>query len=366
MKRFLAGALAGTTVLTLTVGCSIQTFGPKLQILKAAQDFATAGKAGITLKAGGRAEDLIAAARKDAAEDGEIFSAEEAGFIRKAYNSSLTIAWDQAGKGAADDRSLTKVVVDGVAGAELRVVNGVTYAKVSFTELAAKFGGSKADVEAIRRQLGPANPGVNTLVDGGWVWVSAADAAKFENKVVPAGTPSADPAMSEKAGNELITSAANLVESAKVTYAKKDKTHLIFTTSTLKTYKEAKRLVKAMSKVADKPTADMLDEVFGADFTPPADRPIVLDLWIDKGRLEAIEINFLQFVKGSTGRAGLRAEFSRGLDITAPDNAKKIDPNQVFESINGATETVSATLGSGLGSALGSEQVKAWAEVVRS
>lgn len=360
MKRFLAGALAGATVLTLTAGCSVQQSGPKLAILRAAQNLATTSKAGFTIKAGGKVEDMIAAAKKEAASHGGTFNAEDAGILRKAYRSSLTIAWDKAGNGVVDDKSVTRAVIDGVGGAEVRVVNKVTYVRVPFNKLAVNFGVSKADIRSIRRQLGPTNAGVNTLLYGGWVRISPADMQKFAQNSA-GGAATADPKLNKKYSTALMTSAESLFKSATVVYDKKDKHHLIVTTSTAAVSKEGNRLVEAIQKIADKPTAKMLDETFGADLEKaPANQPIVLDLWIDNGRFQAFEINLLQFVKGSTGRAGLRVEFSRGEDITAPANAEKLDPIKLFQSMTqGGTESLSRT-------GRGAVRAKAWAELISS
>jgi len=102
----------------------------------------------------------------------------------------------------------------------------------------------------------------------------------------------------------------------------------------VKAYREGKRLLQAMKKLADKPAASMLDKTLGTDLRKaPEDRPIVLDLWIENGRLKAFEFNFLQFVKGSTGRASLRIDFSRGRDIAVPRPATKLDPNKILSGI---------------------------------
>jgi hypothetical protein len=360
MKRLLAGVLAGATVLTLAVGCSVQQFGPKLEILRAAQDLATARKAGFTLKAGGKVEDLIAVVKKEGAAHGDTFSDEDADLLGEIYNSSLTIAWDKAGRGVADDRTLAKAVLGGVVGAEVRVVDKVTYGKVPFHKLAAKFGGSKADIDSLRQELGPKTAGVNTLIDGGWVWVSEADMKKF-TQTTAGVAPNSTPEQNEKYATELITSAENLIEDAAVVYDKKDKTHLIATISMAKATAEGERLLAAMQKITDEPTADLLSETFGSNLKrAPADRPIVLDLWIDNGRFEAFEINFLQFVKGSTGRAGLRVEFSPGDDIRAPRKADRLDLNKIFESLtDGGTADVARA-------GLRADRAKALAELVSS
>jgi hypothetical protein len=87
---------------------------------------------------------------------------------------------------------------------------------------------------------------------------------------------------------------------------------------------------------------------------PPADKPIVVDLWVDNGKFKAFEINFLQFVEGNTGRATLRADISTGADIPAPDGATKLDLSKISQSIASA----------GSGSAGGA--AKTWARSVGS
>jgi hypothetical protein len=319
--------------MALTAGCSVRQFGSKVEILRAAHDLAAAGRAGFTLTAGGRVEDLIAVAEKEAAAGGYTFTAEDAGALRRVYDSSLTIAWDRAGSGVADDRYLAKAVVGGVDGTQVRVVDEVTYARVPFAKLAARFGGSKDDLDQIRQDLGPATAGVDTLIGGGWVRVGAADMEKFA-ETVGAAAPAPDPELSEEYGTELVTSVVNLAESAAVTQDPKDETHLIVTTSTVKVYEEGIRLIEAVQKLADEPTAELLDETLDSGLgEAPADRPIVVDLWIDNGRFQALEFNLLQFVKGSTGRAGLRVEFTRGRNITAPGHADELDLSRIFESI---------------------------------
>ena len=335
MKRYLAGAFAGVVALTLTVGCAkqMQQLAPKLELKKAAEDLAATGKAGFTLKTGGNVEDLIALAKKKSGTGKDAFTDEDAGILRRIYNSSFTIAWDKAGDGIADDKALINATIDGVTGTEVRVVGEVAYVKVPVSELAAKFGVSTADLHSFQQERGSATPGIGTLLDGGWISLAAADLKKL-GKGSTDVAPSGDPAQSEKFAAELKTSAERLLDGAQVVRDPKDKTHLIVTTSTVKAYDEAKRLVGAMEKVVGKAGSGNLDEAFGDEMgKAPADKPIVVDLWIDNGKFKAFEINLLQFVEGNTGRATLRVEISTGADITAPADAKKLDLSKILESI---------------------------------
>ncbi len=323
MKRLMAGALAGVTALIVTAGCSeqVRQLEPKLELKKAAENLGASGKVGLTLKTGGNVEDLIALAKKESGTGKDAFTDEDADILRKVYNSSFTIAWDKAGNGVDDDMALINATIDGVTGAEVRVVDQVAYVKVPVGELAARFGVSTADIQSFRRQMGSAIPGIDTLINGGWVSIAVADVEKL-SKGSTGVAPSADPAQSERLAAELKTSAERLLDGAQVVRDDKDKTHLIVTTSTVKAYEEAKRLFGAMEKVAGEASSGKLADALGPQLEkPPADKPIVVDLWVDNGKFKAFELNFLQFVEGNTGRATLRVDISTGTDITAPGGA---------------------------------------------
>jgi hypothetical protein len=338
MKRLMAGALAGVTALIVTAGCSeqVRQLEPKLELKKAAENLGASGKVGLTLKTGGNVEDLIALAKKESGTGKDAFTDEDADILRKVYNSSFTIAWDKAGNGVDDDMALINATIDGVTGAEIRVIDKVAYVKVPVAELAAKFGVSTADIRSFQRETDSAIPGISTLLNGGWVSVAAADVEKL-GKGSTGVAPSADPAQNERLAAELKTSAERLLDGAQVVRDDKDKTHLVVTTTTVKAYEEAKRLVGAMEKVAGEAASGTLSETFGARLEkPPADKPIVVDLWVDNGNFKAFELNVLQFVEGNTGRATLRVDISTGADITAPDGATKLDLSKFSKSIGSA------------------------------
>ncbi|GAA4936272.1 hypothetical protein [Actinoplanes utahensis] len=353
MKRFLAGAVAGVTTLTLTVGCAnqLQQLEPKLELKKAAENLGASGKAGFTLKAGGNVEDLIAFAKKESGTGSDAFTNEDADIIRKIYNSSFTLGWDKAGDGIEDDRALFNATIDGVTGAEVRVVDKVAYFKVPVNELVTKFGGTKADVDEIRTEVGASVPGIDTLLNGGWVSISADDVAKFaEGTTGVKPSASVDPAEQEKIVAEFKTSAENLLESADIVRDEKDKTHLVVTTSTVKAFNEGKRLLDAIAKLAPAETGEVLKEAtaeLGKE--TPADKPIVLDLWIDNGNFKAFEINLLQFDTGNTGRASVRVEIATGAEISAPGDAKKLDVSKIVEGLSQGMGGVTSDLDGGAG-----------------
>jgi hypothetical protein len=362
MKRFLSGALAGITVLAVSVGCAdqLEKLEPKLEIQKAAEKMAATGKAGFTLKAGGSVDDLIALAKKESGTGEDAFTDADADILRKIYNSSFTIAWDKAGDGVADDKAMVNAVIDGVTGLEIRVVDQVTYVKAPVSELVTKFGGSAADIEEMRKEMGAAVPGIDTLVDGGWVSMSAADLAKLSEGTTNVA-PSTDPQQADKLAAEVKASAQSLIEGAQVVRDEKDKTHLVVTTSTVKAYEQGKHLVESMAKIGGESASGLLDETLGSELDkPPADKPIVLDLWVDNGGFKAFEINLLQFADGSTGRATLRVEVSAGTDIAAPGDAEKLDVAKIFEQIAAAGGAGPA------GSDLGGDGASTWAEVIGS
>ncbi|BEL07162.1 hypothetical protein Q0Z83_053530 [Actinoplanes sichuanensis] len=362
MKRFVAGAVASITALTLTVGCAnqIQQLEPKLELKKAAEDLGAAEKVGFTIKAGGSVDDLIAVAKKESAGDEEPFTDEDADILRKLYNSSFTVAWDKAGEGVTDDKALINATIDGVTGAEVRVVDQVAYLKIPVKDLATKFGATAADVDEMAAEASAEVPGVEKLVEGGWVSIAAADLEKFTSEAGFNVTPSASSqAENDKVAAELKTSAENLLNGADVVRDAADSTHLTVTTTTTKAFAEVKRFVEALEKIATKDQASILDEAIGSELdTPPAEKPIVLDLWIDNGKFKAFEVNYLQFVDGATGRASVRVEISTGAEITAPTDATKLDLAPIFEAFGGLG-------GAGLGTGgEGGNDAKVWAELV--
>ncbi|MBO3742581.1 hypothetical protein [Actinoplanes flavus] len=356
MKRFLAGAVAGVTALTLTVGCAnqFQQLEPKLELKKAAENLGAEGKAGFTLKAGGSVDDVIAAAKKS----GDTITAEDEEIFRKIYNSSVTMAWDKAGESVTDDRLQVTANIDGVTGLDMRTVDEVFYLKVPVTELAQKFGASSSDITEMRSGLSAEAPTLAALFDGEWVSVAAADLKKLGEQVGGVTAAAADQQVqSEKLAAEFKTSAENLLESADVVRDEQDKKHLIVTTSTGKATAEAKRLAEAAIKIispeaAAEATASLQKEI---DKNAPADKPIVLDIWVDNGKFTAFEINYLQFVEGATGRGTVRVEIADSIDITAPSGAQKLDVAPIFEALAGAASG---------GGTSGAGSAENWAELV--
>ncbi|WP_433795776.1 hypothetical protein [Actinoplanes sp. CA-252034] len=368
MKRFVTGAVAGVAAAALMVGCAdqIQQLEPKLELKKAAEDLGAADKLGFTIKAGGNVDDLIALAKKESGEEG--FTDEDADILRKIYNSSFTVAWDKAAEGVNDDKALINATIDGLTGAEIRVVDQIAYIKVPVKEIAAKFGAPAAEIDELSAEIGGEIPGVDKLIDGGWVSIAASDVEKFTKELggAAATTPTTQEE-SEKLAAEFKTSAENLLTGADVVRDANDETHLTVTSSTVKAHAEAKRLVEAIEKLATKDQGEILKGAVGDSFdTPPADKPIVIDLWIDNGKFKAFEVNFLQFVEGNTGRASVRVEISTSTEITAPEGATKLDVAPIFEAISqaGAGLVGAGGLGSeGTGTGTGGD-AKVWAELV--
>jgi len=321
MKRFLVGAAAGVTALALVGGCAeqIKRLEPALEVRAAAQHLAAAKQAGFTLKVTGSADDLIRGLKQQAAKDfsGDgAWTADDTNSLRTLLNSSVTVAYDQAGTRADDDRILMSATVDGIEGTELRVVGQTLYAKAPMTELAKKFGAGVDDVSLMRNEATAITPTLGALFDGGWVSLDLKDAASLPGAGLGLPVQDADAA---KTLTELKTSASNLFAGATIVRDTADPKHLIVTSSTTKAYAEMKRLVTAASGVQG---LDLADEMGDA----PKDRPIVLDLWIDNEKLSALEVNLLQFIDGATGRAALRLDMTTGTLITAPQGALKLDP----------------------------------------
>lgn len=334
MKRFVAGTLAGVTALAVTAGCAnqLQQLEPRLELRQAAEKLGAADKIGVTIKPSGSVDDLIAAIKKD----DSTFQDSDADVLRKVYNSSFTYAWDKAGEGAADDRAAFTASIDGVSGIDFRVIDQVGYIKVPVKDLITKFGGTQADIDEAAVEYTKV-PGLGALFDGGWASMDYREATKILTEATGV-TPSADPAQTEALTTELTTSATNLLESADVVRDAQDKTHLVATSSTVKAWTEAKRFVDAYAKLAGEGTGKLLKSSLGEALEEaPADKPIVLDLWVDNGEFTAFEINVLQFVEGDTGRAAVRFEMAEVTDIAAPEGATELDVIKILEEISSSS-----------------------------
>jgi hypothetical protein len=199
-----------------------------------------------------------------------------------------------------------------VTGTEVRVVDKMVYARAPVAELAKKFGAG--DIGEIRGEAVAEQPAFGAFFDGKWVVVDLKDAAGLTGKSTGLPTEDLDAA---KTLAEVQASAKSLLDGASIVRDGADSKHLVVTTSTTKAYAEVKRLISAVGK----DTAGLSDEIGKA----PTDRPIVLDLWVDKGNLTAAEVNVLQFVDGATGRAAVRLDVTTGAPIDAPDGATKVD-----------------------------------------
>ena len=307
-KRLLAGALAGATTLTVIGGCAakqIATLEPKLELRNAAQQLADAQQAGFTLKVTGNPDDLVAAAALES--KGDKPSATDAADLKRIFNSSITFAYDKAGSGTADDRSMLVATVDGVTGTEIRYVDATLYAKAPVADLAAKFGATPAQIKQLSAESVGEVPGVDALLAGKWV---SLDGKKLTDLAATAATNSAPKPGYDQATvmKELSTGATNLLDGATIVRDSADSKHLVVTTSTTKAYAEAERIATAV----DESLTKSMDKA-------PKDRPIVLDLWVDGGKLTAAEINVLQFVDGAKGRVAARLEMTTGAPITAPE-----------------------------------------------
>ena len=312
-KRFLAGAAAGVTALAVIGGCAnqIKQLEPKLELRNAAQNLGAEKQTGFTLKLTGSADDLAAAVKKQDPDT----SADDIDSLKKLFNSSFTVAVDQAGDGPDDDRASMAATVDGVAGTELRVVDQTLYLKAPVADLVKKFGGAESDIAEMQDEFTQADPALKAFFTGGWVSLSVKDVAKT-------GTLPTQDTDSAKVAAEAKKSAQNLFDGAQVERDKADDKHLIVTTSTTKAYSELKRLITAVGGDQAKSLSGELDKA-------PKDRPIVLDLWIDDDKLIAAEINLLQFIDGATGRVAVRLEVTTGAPIDVPAGATKIDPKVI-------------------------------------
>jgi outer membrane murein-binding lipoprotein Lpp len=356
--RLIAGALAGVTTLTVIAGCasdSLQALEPKLELRNAAKQLGEAKQAGFTIKINGSADDLVAAAKLDAAKSGDKadeVTEDDAKVLRQLFNSSFTVAYDQAGEGTDDDRALFGATIDGVSGTEVRFANKTLFVKAPVEELATKFGASAEEVKTLSDEAVGSLGGLDELFAGKWVSI---DSTKLTELAQSGAGVDAKAVEEQKLKTELSTAAENLLQGATIVRDENDDTHLVVTSSTTKAYEEFKRVISAVE-----PT--MAETLTGASAEPVADKPIVLDLWIKDGKLTAAEINMLQFIDGATGRVALRIEVTTGAAIDVPEGATKIDVDALLGATPGAG--LGAKPGAGADTELSEEDLKELEELL--
>lgn len=324
MKRFLIGAAASAALL-VAAGCAgeqVRAIEPKLELREAAQHLADAQQAGFTLTLAGSADDLLAgielqsAKDKTATKDGD---APDEATLRKLLNSSFTVAYDKGGAGDEDDRSSLAATVDGVTGTELRFADQLLYAKVPVAEIATHFGAG-GEITELRQAITEGAPEMADLFDGKWVSIDPAEATELTP-----GMGRTDGQLTDKARADLQAGATNLLEGADVKRDAGDDSHIVVTSSTTKAYAEVKRILTAVEPQLGAGVADELGK-------EPADKPIVVDLWVEDGKFTAAEVNLLQFIDGAAGRAALRIDVTTGAAIDVPQGASKLDLKKLSES----------------------------------
>ena len=322
--------LAGVAVLAVIAGCAdqVKQLEPKLALRDAAQHLAEQQRGGFTIKLTGNPDDLVAALKSDGKD------------VRTLFNSSLAIAYDHGDAATPDDdRMMLAATVDGITGAEVRVLGQTIYAKAPVTDLTTKFGGSASDLAGARDEMAGSSSALGSFFDGKWVSLDLKDAGSLAGQAT--GLPAQD-VQNAKTIAELRTSARNLVDGAQITRDPADAKHLIVTSSTTKAYSEMKRLVTAVG-------GDQADAIAGEMSEAPKDRPIVLDLWVDHEKLTAAEVNILQFVDGATGRVAVRLDVTDGAPIEAPAGAEKIDPKALQSLTADATGDDAVSIAQALG-----------------
>ncbi|SDY38943.1 hypothetical protein SAMN05444365_102105 [Micromonospora pattaloongensis] len=314
-QRLIAAAAASLVVGGLAAGCA-RELEPGLALRNAAGSLADAQRAAFTVKLTGNADDLVAALALagEKSADAEPPSASDVESLRKVFNSTLTVGYDKAGTGPEDDRAFLSATINGVSGAELRVVDGVAYAKAPVPELTTMFGVPDAELAELRSTAGMVAPGMAALFDGGWVSQNVEELTKLGGAgPVGADAAAVDPA---KLTAEFTTSAENLLNSAELTRHAEDRDRIVATVRTKNAYDEAVRLAKAVQP-------ELAGEIDSSE--APADRPIRIDLWVQDDKLTAVELDVIQLVEGAKGRVAVRVEIATGREIVAPEGATPLD-----------------------------------------
>jgi hypothetical protein len=273
----------------------------------------------MTFSVDSTAEDLAAVAEGDLTE-------EQADMI---LNSSINMK--AVGGESAEDTQVEFVVdIDGSL-VEMRLVNGVLYARADVRDLVDQFGGSQEEVDAAAAQAGAQYDFVQPLIDGDWVGFEGAEALSQQ---FGGALPSPDAELQKQLTDDL---AQAVSDSATVTEEGSDDagSHLVADVN-------IKELYGALQE-----SFGSLSQVPGTELPPADDVPdenISVDFWVDDGFLTQVGFDFVQFrdVEGvedfpeGVDEFGLLLEldeFSDGVD--EPDAAATVNLQELMGGLMG-------------------------------
>lgn len=255
---------------------------------------------------------------------------------QKILDSSLVMAAKEGDTPEDSQFELVANVAGHDAAVELKAIGTTLYARAAVEDLVEEFGGDPAEIDAARQQFG-SQPGfefVGPAIDGEWVSVEGLDdvVEQFTGQSVPE-TPSEEE-------QELIKGFADALKQnvgAEAGDREGPGDHVIATVPLRSTYEEFSRLASELGQVPA-----------GAGLPPASEIPdenVQLDVWIDGGNIAQVEFDFVTLARSlgegddipeGVERIAVRLgieEFTD--DVAAPDDATKIDVQQLMQGFLG-------------------------------
>jgi hypothetical protein len=342
LPRLLAGG-AVLAVVAGTAACGAQALEPKLALRDALSDF-TAGRTGALELSVASSGDDVRAFSEAAGPSSTGALADDA--LDSLLTSSFEVGYDLGDdrKDDADDRTSIVVRLGDLTAGELRMVDGLVYARADVEGLAKKFpeirdgldefragltgddGGSEA---ASAEVVGPAT----ALIDGAWVVVDPQGYLdQLEELAGPDGG-SAGMSLPDYASPEARDLLGSAMKDAVTSVERREDDeelgdHLVAGLDLGKGYTT---LRAGLPGLFEGEMAAQLEK----DLPPVAevpDKQIDVSFWVKDGNLTRVELDVAQFLADPAGHLVLRADTHPVEEITAPSDAVEFDIAAITES----------------------------------
>jgi hypothetical protein len=338
LPRLLAGG-AVAAVLTGTAACGLPAVEPKLELRDALSAFAAGRSGTLELSIPSSADDVRAF---DAAADpsgGDAGTTDDV--LQQLLSSSVEMGYDfgEDRDSDADDSSRVVVHLDGLDAGELRLVDGLLYARVDVEGLGEKFPEMQPDLDSLRAGLtgedgapAPMIEAGTAILDGGWVSV---DVQAYLDQLAAAGTAPGDPTTgsSESSSAALRDLLGDALKGAVASVERREADgelgdHLVAGLDLRKVYAT---LRSGLPEVLTGGTADALEQQLPPVAEVP-DKQIDVSFWVRDGDLTRVELDIAQFLDEPAGHLVLRADVLAPEEITAPSDAIEFDIAALMEA----------------------------------
>lgn len=326
MRRFAGLLLSAVLVLGACGGedeAPSPEENPQAAFVSAIEELGEAGSQTITVSLASTAESLAALS------EGEL-AAEDA---QKIIDSSLSISAINADD-PADSAASFSVNIAGAENAfEMRTIGYDLYLRADVAAIMETFGQNPAQLKPVAQQAAAGGFGwVKNAIDGDWLGIENVNKLAEQFGAPPQGEATEE----QKAMIEQFTE--SLKDTSNVTEEGEDDigTHLVASFNIRQVYQDFSQLAAGLG-----------GGLAGAGALPPAsevpDENVDVDVWIDDGVLRQAELDFLQFAKlagedvpKGVEQLALRITFDEFTgEITAPDGAVIIDPQQILQGMFG-------------------------------